>query len=247
MRAYLVKGILGSCFLLAAAGCGDKKDDGNSESSGEDATAATPGTEAPPTQPPAETPPEAAAPPPKADKVQLGDEAVGIKNNDQITAHYSLMTGLPFEAFEANTRDDILQLKTSLPLDNDAGKFNSSHVLATTKMATLYCDKLLANEQDARDNPASTKTARLPDLDWNSQKPLTKELARTLYPYFTSLFWGEDKTNLPSETDSNAALDELVDAMTATPAGQNGQRISLRGSVLGMCVSVAAAFSSIEL
>lgn len=181
------------------------------------------------------------------DKVQLGDEAIGLKNNEQIVAHYGLATGSAYATLEPNVKEDLRRLMASMPTDNDAGKFNAAHALTIAKTATLFCDRFLRREETARTDPAAGVEPRLPDLDFVSQKPLPKELARPIYDAMTSVFWGEDIANLPSDAAVQAALDPLVDALSVQPADPALPRIGLRGTVLGICVAVATSFPAIEL
>lgn len=231
--------------ITALSSCG-RKDDGD-----KDAGVAAPAEATPP---PSEAPAVAATPPPSSaapdeTKAQLGDETVGVKNGEQLISHYSLMTGVKFEEMDENQRNEVLRLKQSLPLDNAAGKFNSAHVLAATKLATTFCNEFLRREQDARSNPQTTFTAKLPDLDWNSNK-FPKEIARPVYAYFVEIFWGVDVANQPAKTAWEPELDALIDALAvpmAAAEGQQPQPIGLRGSALALCVTVASSFSSLEL
>jgi hypothetical protein len=141
----------------------------------------------------------------------------------------------------------VTRLKVSLPTDNTAGKFNSSHVLAATKAATVFCNAFLTREQTARDDPASTIVPVLPDLDWNSNK-FPKEIARPVYANLIDLMWGVDKVHLPSVAETDLALDALVDAMSL-PVTIDGtpRSVNLRGAVLGICIAVAVSFPSVEI
>jgi hypothetical protein len=183
------------------------------------------------------------------DEAGDGTDTVGIKNGDQIIAHYSLMTGVKYEDIaNQGTKDEILRLKSSLSGDNAPEKFTPSMVLAASKLATIYCDQFLSREQVAQTQPDSGIESKLPQLDFNSAF-LGKEIARPIYDYFTGIFWGVDTATQPKEADTYAALDAMMDAF-AEPydvGGGNMQTPNLRGSLLGICVSTAASFPALEL
>lgn len=232
---------------MALWSCGSKDGGGGGGSSGDEP--------APAVDPSAPAPAPAPAPGTVTTqstdgKVQLGDEAIGIKNGEQLISHFSLMTGVKFEGLQQGDKDAINRLKLSMPQDNAAGKFNSAHVLATTKLATIFCRQFVGAERNARQNPANAMgyVNKLPDLDWGSQK-LPKELARPLYATFIEIFWGVDTKNLPAKDEANAALDELVDALALPVNNAQGQpqTVNLEGSVTALCIAGAASFPSVEL
>lgn len=239
-------------ILALEAGCGRKKDGGGGAGPGAGSEEAIPvGTDegtatatatAEPTVEGEDVPVETSEL-----TAQLGDQTVGIKNGEQLTSHFSLMTSIPFTELDQGQREAVNRLKLALPLDNSASKFNSAHALAAAKLATIYCQEFVERERTARTDPDSGLTPLLPDLDWRSDK-LAKELARPIYQYFVDIFWGLDRSVQPSRDEYEGALDELVDAINAPVIDENGNPISLglTNVVLGICVATAASFPSAE-
>jgi hypothetical protein len=237
--------------LSLQTGCGRKKDSGGDAGAPAGSGEATPagaetGTETATAGPIVE---EAEDAPVETSELtaQLGDETVGVKNGEQLTSHFSLMTSIPFTDLDQGQREAVNRLKLALPIDNSAGKFNSSHALAAVKLATIYCQEFVDREQTARTDPDSGLTPLLPDLDWGSDK-LAKELARPIYQYFVDIFWGLDRSVQPSRDAYEGALDELVDAINEPVVDESGNPVSpgLTNVVLGICVATAASFPSAE-
>jgi hypothetical protein len=230
----VVTGLLSLGLAATLWSCGSKsKDDGGDDDAPAPEATTTPATETETTS--GENP------------SQLGDETIGVKNGEQIVAHFSLMTGVKFADLTDANKDFINKTKLALPTDNAAGKFNPSHVLAATKVATVFCNAMLTREQTARTDPSSGITPVLPDLDWASTK-FPKEIARPVYSDMTELLWGVDASRRPTDADATAALDELVDSFAQPVTVQGTPRtVNLRSAVLGICVTVAIAFPSLEI
>lgn len=237
--------------LSLEAGCGRKKDGGGEAGPAAGSEEATPagageGTETATAGPIVEEGDDA---PVETSELtaQLGDQTVGVKNGEQLTSHFSLMTSIPFTELDQGQREAVNRLKLALPIDNSASKFNSAHALAAAKLATIYCQEFVERERTARTDPDSGLTPLLPDLDWRSEK-LAKELARPIYQYFVDIFWGLDRSVQPPRDEYEGALDELVDAINAPVADESGNPVSLglTNVVLGICVATAASFPSAE-
>ncbi len=221
--------------LAAAASCGRKEGGGGGGGPAPAADAASDATVP-------ETEPASASSAPQ--KAQLGDETVGIKNGPQLLAHYSLVTGIRYDALPTQDKDRIQTYLRSLPADNSAEKFNSSHVLAATKLATDFCRRLVEREA----TPPADYQRLLPEMDWNSGK-MTAPFARALYPTFIALFWGVDTANQPAAAALTPILDSLTEALNKPVKAADGtdQNVNARGIATALCIVVASSFPALEL
>ena len=69
----------------------------------------------------------------------LADTGVGFRNFDQINATYSALTGVPTS--NPAVAQGFIDLKSTLPFDNELATITPGQVSAYTKLAAFYCDE----------------------------------------------------------------------------------------------------------
>jgi hypothetical protein len=175
-------------------------------------------------------------------KIQLSDEAIGIKTGAQIIAHLSLATGISSADLSDNEIRDLNSLKKSLPEKNSLDSFSAAHPPAALKVASLYCIKLVDLEQKIQDGQGGGRSAKLPAIDYGSQKPMSQEVARIFYSPLIALFGGQDTATLPNKAQIEPALDRLVERLKSIPKPANGNGLGVKSYVVGMCTAVATSF-----
>ncbi len=175
-------------------------------------------------------------------KIQLSDEAIGIKTGAQIIAHLSLATGISTADLSDNEIRDLNSLKKSLPEKNSLDSFSAAHPPAALKVAALYCIKLVDLEQKIQDGQGGSRTPKLPAIDYGSQKPMSQEVARIYYSPLIALFGGQDTATLPDKSQVEPALDRLVERLKSIPKPANGNGLGVKSYVVGMCTAVATSF-----
>lgn len=180
-------------------------------------------------------------------KIQLSDEAIGVKTGAQIIAHFSLATGLNLTDFSDNEIRDLNTLKRSLPEKNSLESFSAAHPPAALKVAAMYCIKLVDLEQKIQDGQGGGKTAKLPAIDYGSQKPMSVEVARIFYTPLTNLFAGQDTATIPEKAQIETAMDRLVEKLRGLPPPTNSQPLGVKSYVIGMCTAVATSFVTLWL
>lgn len=176
--------------------------------------------------------------------LQLGDEAVGVKNQDQVIAHFGSATGIRFNELQDFQKNEVRRIAAALPEDNVAGKFSSAHVLATAKLAGFYCGEFVRRERDAQEGRgAMPASPRWPEIDWRTRIS-NPAFARPLYPYIVDMFWGVDRKGQPERELVYDDMDALVVILSQ---GQEQRGAELSSLAFGLCVASAVSFVSIEL
>jgi hypothetical protein len=172
--------------------------------------------------------------PQKSEEEQIADMPVrlGMRDFHQINQTMAFLTGVPSTTPAIKTLYDN-ELRTQLPVSNDIKGFLSSHQVGISKLATEYCDNLMAN--------TTLRGTILTGFNFN-QPPvagLTDAQAGMISGALLNRFWGPALANQPDRAAAVADLKALiVDLRTSATAATPAETLNI---IKGACTATLAS------
>ena len=165
------------------------------------------------------------------------ESSVATKNYDQLNYTMSELTGVPVTDNEV--RNAFNDVKSLMPTGNTIETFNSQAQIATIKLASSYCHRLVDN--------GTFRSVIWPTFNFGGNPSVvldTDEKKLEVINTAIERFWGP---GLDNGVDRDLTADQLLMLMDELIAGSANNSTTTRNAVKGICITTLASMQNIVL